>query len=75
MKVTIYTTKTCEWCKKTKAYLKEKGVKFTNHFVDEDDKARDKMIEISGQSGVPVLDIDGEILVGYDPKEIDKLLK
>ena len=71
--VKIYTTSTCPWCKKSKEFMKEKGIKFKEFDVGEDDKARDKMIEISGQIGVPVLDIDGTILVGFNPKKIEEL--
>jgi glutaredoxin 3 len=75
MAITLYATTTCQWCKKTKEYLEKKKIKFKHIFVDKDEKARDKMIELSGQMGVPVLDVDGEVLVGYDPDAIDKMLK
>ena len=75
MPVKIYTTPSCPWCKKTKEWLKENKVKYTEKNVAEDEKARNEMIQKSGQMGVPVLDIDGEILVGFDPKAIKKSLK
>lgn len=55
--------------------MKEKGIKYKEFDVGSDDKARDEMIEISGQMGVPVLDIDGTILVGFNPKKIEELTK
>ncbi|MEK6939760.1 MAG: glutaredoxin family protein [Nanoarchaeota archaeon] len=73
--VKIYTTSTCPWCKKTKEWMKEKKIKYTEYDVASDEKARKKMIEISGQMGVPVLEIGKEVIVGYDPKAIEKALK
>ena len=74
-KVTVYSTETCPWCKKVKAYLKENKVKFKEVDVTSDEKARNEMIEKSGQMGVPVIDIDGTIIVGFDQGKIDKALK
>ncbi len=72
--VTIYTTPTCPWCIKTKEFLKKKKVSYREINVAEDEKARDELVEKSGQMGVPVIDIDGTIIVGYDPEEIEKAL-
>ncbi len=72
MTVKIYTTSTCPWCKKTKEFLKSKKISYKELNVVDDEKARDEMIKKSGQMGVPVLDIDGKIIVGYDPEEIQK---
>ena len=55
--------------------MKEKKIKYTEYNVAKDEKARKKMIEISGQMGVPVLEIGKEVIVGYDPKAIEKALK
>jgi glutaredoxin 3 len=71
--IKIYTTSVCPWCKKTKEFMKEKGIKYKEFDVSSDDKARDEMIEKSGQMGVPVLDIDGTIIVGFNPKKIEEL--
>ena len=71
----IYTTPSCQWCRITKEYFKEHGVKYTEHNVAADyDKARE-MIEKSGQVGVPVTEINGKIIIGYDVKAIEKALK
>ena len=75
MVVKIYTTPPCPWCKKTKEFLKEKKIKYKEFDVSSDEKARNEMIEKSGQMGVPVLDIDGQILVGFDPKVIEAAVK
>ncbi len=73
--VKVYSTPTCPYCHMAKDYLKEKGVKFKDVNVADNDKAREEMIEKSGQMGVPVLDINGKIIVGFDRQEIDKALK
>jgi glutaredoxin-like YruB-family protein len=70
--VKIYTTPTCSWCKKTKEFLKSKKIKYTELDVSEDETAAQEMVKKSGQMGVPVLDIDGKIIVGYDPEAILK---
>lgn len=74
-KVVVYSTQSCPWCKKTKEFLTEHKVKFTSKDVGVDDKAAHDMIEKSGQQGVPVIDIDGKIIVGFDESEIRKALK
>lgn len=73
--VTIYTTSTCPWCHKTKDFLNEKKVKYKEIDVSVNVKAQEKMIDISGQAGVPVIEIGNTIIVGYNPKEIEKALK
>lgn len=75
MPLKIYTTPTCPWCKKAKEFLKKKNISFTELDVTTDEKARDEMIKKSKQMGVPVLDIDGKIVVGFDQPEIEKFLK
>jgi len=72
--IKIYSTPTCPWCKKAKAYLDEKGIAYTSVDVSSDDVAQKEMIEKSGQMGVPVIDIDGKIVIGFDKKKIDEIL-
>ena len=72
--VKIYTTPTCPWCHKTKEFLKENEIEFEEINVAGNKEAADEMIKKSGQMGVPVLDIDGEIMVGYDIVKIKKAL-
>ncbi len=72
--VLIYTTPTCIWCAKTKAFFKEHGVAYKEINVGSDTKAAHEMIEKSGQMGVPVIDVDGEIVVGFDQERLSKLL-
>lgn len=73
-KVTIYTTPTCVYCKMTKAFFKENNVVYEERDVSTDAVARDEMIAKSNQMGVPVIDIDGKILVGFDKEGLSKLL-
>ena len=73
--VKIYTTPACPWCKKVKEWMKKKKIKYTEYNVVSDKKAREKMIKMSGQGGVPVIEIGKQIIVGYDVKAIEKALK
>ena len=75
MSIKVYSTPTCPWCKKAKTYLTEKGIEFESIDVSSDEKAQKEMIDKSGQMGVPVLDMDGKIIVGFDKEEIDKQLE
>ena len=72
--VQIYTTSTCPWCKKVKEFLKQKKIPYKELDVSDNLKAREALIKKSGQMGVPVLDIDGKIIVGYDPDAIMQVL-
>ncbi len=73
--VKIYSTPTCVYCKTLKGYLEKNGIQFEYIDVAKDEKQLQKMIKDSGQMGVPVVDIDGEIILGFDKAKIDKLLK
>jgi len=73
--VKIYSTPTCVYCKTLKEYLTSKGIEFQDIDVSKDEKELQKMIKDSGQMGVPVVDIDGEIITGFDKEKIDKILK
>ncbi len=70
--IQIYTTPTCEWCKKTKEFLKKEKMAYTEIDVSDDQDAAQEMMKKSGQMGVPVLDINGKIIVGFDPEAIKK---
>ena len=73
-KIKIYSTPSCPYCTTLKEYLKEKGIEFEDINVALDAQAREEMIQKSGQMGVPVADIDGEIIIGFDKEKISKLL-
>ncbi|MFH1478303.1 MAG: glutaredoxin domain-containing protein [Candidatus Omnitrophota bacterium] len=72
--VKIYSTSTCSYCVMAKKYLKDNNIEFENIDVGSDPQAGQEMMEKSGQMGVPVLDIDGEIVVGFDKTRIASLL-
>ncbi len=72
--IKVYGTKICPYCVSLKAYLDEKGFKYEYIDVGEDEKAAKDIVEKSGQTGVPVSEIDGEVIVGFDKIKIDKLL-
>lgn len=75
MDVTVYSTSTCPWCRRTKEFLKENNVGFKDVNVAEDRDAAQEMIKKSGQMGVPVIDVDGEIIVGFDKDKLMGVLK
>jgi len=73
-RVIIFTTPSCPFCNAAKKYLRERGIKFKEVDVSRDAAAARDMVRRSGQQGVPVLDIGGKIVVGFDRPEIDKYL-
>ncbi len=75
MAVTVYTTPSCSFCTKVKKYLKENRVTFREYNIAKDKKHADEMVKKSGQMGVPVLDIHGKIIVGFDVSKIEKALR
>ncbi len=73
--VTIYSTPTCIYCNTLKKYLAGKNIAFEEIDVSQNEKELEKMVAISGQMGVPVVDIDGNVVIGFDKEKIDELLK
>ncbi len=74
MIVKIYSTPACPYCYTLKEFFKEKGIEFEYIDVSADEKVRDDMIKRSGQLGVPVVEIDGQMIIGFDREKILKLL-
>ncbi len=72
--VTIYTTKTCHFCHMAKDYFNEHGITYTEKNVTMDRALQREMIDKSGQMGVPVIDVGGEIVVGFDEPRLGELL-
>lgn len=72
--INIYSTPSCPYCHMAKDYLKSKNIEFNDFNVAEDQEKAQEMMEKSGQMGVPVIEIDDHILVGFDKPEIDRLL-
>lgn len=73
--ITIYSTPTCPYCNMAKEYLDGLKVEYTDHDVSTDTAAAEEMIKKSGQMGVPVIEIDGKIIVGFDKPELEAALK
>lgn len=72
--ITIYSTPTCPYCKRAKAYLEEKEFEFTDYDVSSDKEKAKEMIEKSGQMGVPVIYIGETLIVGFNQGKIDEAL-
>ena len=75
MKVTIYTTPTCGYCHQAKQFLSRQGITFVEKNVAADRQAAMEMVRLSGQQGVPVIAIDGQVVVGFDQPRLTQLLK
>jgi glutaredoxin 3 len=73
-KVIVYSTPTCPYCKMVKQYFDENGVAYQDVDVAADEKAAEEMVKKSGQMGVPVVDINGQIIVGFDKEELASVL-
>ena len=74
-KIKVYSTPACPYCHLLKEYLKEKGVEFEDIDVSQNENALQELVQKTGQMAVPVVDIDGEIVIGFDKEKIDRLLK
>ena len=73
-KVRVFTSVSCPYCFTLMEFLKEKGIEFEEVDVSKNEKARDEMIKKSGRLEAPIVEIDGEIVVGFDKEKIVKLL-
>lgn len=73
--VTVYSTPTCGFCKMAKQYLKSNNIEFTAKDITTDAEAFQEIADKSNQRGVPVLDIDGSIIVGFNRPAIDSVLR
>ena len=74
-KVVVYGTNQCPWCNIAKQFLKKSNITFEEVDVSQDAHAAQEMVQKSGQMGVPVLEIDGTIIVGFDREAIEQALK
>ena len=69
--ITIYSADWCAFCHMAKRYLDDKGIKYTVKDVEKDPAFAQESVTKSGQTGIPVIDIDGQIIVGFDRPRID----
>jgi glutaredoxin-like YruB-family protein len=74
MAVTVYSTPTCSFCAATKRYLKERSVPFRDIDVSRDARAAAEMVRKTGQQGVPVIDVNGRVIVGFDKARLNAAL-
>ena len=75
MSVIIYTTPSCSYCRLAKDYFRQNGITFTEYNVAADMRKADEMVRKSGQMGVPVIDINGSVIIGFNKPEIDKAMR
>ncbi|MBU0625356.1 glutaredoxin family protein [Patescibacteria group bacterium] len=73
-KIIVYSTPTCPYCGMVKQYFDENNVKYTEVDVSRDEKAAEDMVKKSGQMGVPVIDVGGQIVVGFNQAELTRIL-
>lgn len=74
MNVKVYSTPTCPYCKLVKEYFTEKGIAFEDVDVAADGEAAKEMVKISGQMGVPVIEIEGQIIVGWNKSALEEVV-
>jgi len=74
MNVLIYSTPSCGFCKLAKTYFRQKNISFTEYDVSRDQAKAEEMVRKSGQFGVPVIEINGKLIIGFNRAEIDKAL-
>ncbi|OHA63377.1 MAG: NrdH-redoxin [Candidatus Wildermuthbacteria bacterium RIFCSPHIGHO2_01_FULL_48_25] len=73
-KVILYTTPACVYCKAAKAFFQENNVGYEEKDVAKDTQARDDMVKKSGVLAVPVIDVDGQVVIGFDKAKVSQLL-
>lgn len=72
--VKVYSITDCSWCEKTKQYLKSKDINYVEINVEKDLEGREQLLALSKQQSVPVIDINGNIVLGFDKQKIDEYL-
>lgn len=75
MSVSLYSTPSCVYCRLAKDYFRQNSIAFNEYNVATDHRRADEMVRKSGQMGVPVIEINGRIIVGFNKPEIDRALK
>jgi glutaredoxin-like YruB-family protein len=72
--VVVYTTSWCPWCRKTLAWLDARGVEYENRDIEKNPAWRDELLEKSGSTSIPVVEIEGEVIRGFNPGRMGELL-
>ncbi len=74
MSVTIYSTPTCGYCNLAKDYFRKNNISYQDYNVASDVRKAEEMVKKSGQMGVPVIDINGKIIIGFNQPEIERAI-
>lgn len=74
-KVIVYSTPTCIYCRMLKDWLKKNSIPFADYDLSQDAERREEVIKKTGQMAVPVIEIDDEIIIGFDKKKLSELLE
>ena len=74
-KVMVYSTPTCPYCVRAKQFLKDNSIGFEDINVAVDHEKAQEMVQKSGQMGVPVIDVEGEIIIGFDRDKLKSSLE
>jgi len=72
--ITIYSTPTCIYCRMAKDFLTDKNIPFTDYDLTQDATKREEVIKKTGQMSVPVIEVDGEVMIGFDEEKLSKIL-
>ncbi|AYF54615.1 NrdH-redoxin [Clostridium botulinum C] len=72
--IKVYSVPNCPWCEKVKKYLNSKKVDYEYINIKDDLQAREELIELTNQTSVPVIDIDGNIVIGFEKDKLDQFL-
>lgn len=75
MAVTLYSTPSCSYCRLAKDWLRQRNIRFDEYNVAADPRRAEEMVRKSGQMGVPVLDVNGRIILGFNVAEMERALK
>lgn len=73
--ITVYTTSTCPYCDMMTNFLKEKGIPFKEVNVQQDEVAANRLIQTTGQMGVPQTEVNGQWVLGFDPEKVMQIIK
>lgn len=73
-RITVYTTETCYWCKTAKRYLADRGLEYREVDVAKDRAGLKRMVLLTGQRGVPVIEVGEHAMIGWDKQEFERLL-
>ncbi len=75
MSVTLYSTPSCAYCRMAKDYFRQNGIAFSEYNVASDQRKAEEMVRKSGQMGVPVIEVNGNIIIGFNKPEIERALR